>query len=122
LLGGGIGLALAATALRVGVGLLPETLPRVREIGLDWHAVLVKAPEVAIVPCVATGPAPGLGSAGTLHPRLLIEFVSIENQGFSFGVVTNFSMSSADKQSCLLGLAFANTLPETLASHPERHP
>jgi predicted permease len=38
--GGGIGLALAAAALRVGVGLLPETLPRVREIGLDWPVML----------------------------------------------------------------------------------
>jgi predicted permease len=40
LAGGGIGLALAAIALRVGVSLLPETLPRVREIGLDWPVML----------------------------------------------------------------------------------
>ena len=38
--GGAIGLALAAVALRVGVRLLPETLPRVNEIGLDWPVVL----------------------------------------------------------------------------------
>jgi predicted permease len=37
--GGALGLALAAVALRVGVSLLPETLPRIREIGLDWPVV-----------------------------------------------------------------------------------
>jgi predicted permease len=37
--GGAVGLALAAAALRVGVSLLPETLPRIREIGLDWPVV-----------------------------------------------------------------------------------
>jgi predicted permease len=34
-----IGLALAAGALHVGLSLLPETLPRVNEIGLDWVVV-----------------------------------------------------------------------------------
>jgi putative ABC transport system permease protein len=34
-----IGLALATGALRVGLSLLPETLPRVNEIGLDWVVV-----------------------------------------------------------------------------------
>src|SRR6185312_15871006 len=38
--GGALGLALAAVALRVGVSLLPQTLPRVNEIGLDWPGVL----------------------------------------------------------------------------------
>src|SRR5215471_7801921 len=38
--GGAIGLALAALAMRVGVSLLPETLPRVNEIGLDWPVML----------------------------------------------------------------------------------
>lgn len=38
--GGVIGLLLAAFALRMGVSLLPETLPRVREIGLDWPVML----------------------------------------------------------------------------------
>src|SRR5437867_9347876 len=38
--GGAIGLTLAAVALRVGVGLLPQTLPRVNEIGLDWPVML----------------------------------------------------------------------------------
>jgi predicted permease len=34
--GGLLGLALASTLLRVGVSFLPETLPRVSSIGLDW--------------------------------------------------------------------------------------
>jgi predicted permease len=34
--GGLLGLALASAALRVGVSFLPETLPRVSAIGLDW--------------------------------------------------------------------------------------
>ena len=37
--GGLLGLALAALALRVGVGFLPETLPRVSSISLDWQVV-----------------------------------------------------------------------------------
>src|SRR5580765_6618681 len=38
--GGALGLALAAVALRVGVSLLPQTLPRIHEIGLDWPVML----------------------------------------------------------------------------------
>ena len=37
--GGMVGLLLAAGALRVGVSLLPETLPRINEIGLDAQVV-----------------------------------------------------------------------------------
>jgi predicted permease len=58
LAGGGIGLALAATALRVGVSLLPETLPRVREIGLDWPVMLF-----ALGLALATGLLCGLAPA-----------------------------------------------------------
>ena len=37
--GGLLGLILAALALRLGVGCLPETLPRVGSIELDWRVV-----------------------------------------------------------------------------------
>ena len=37
--GGILGLILASIALRTGIRLLPETLPRVGEIGLDWQVV-----------------------------------------------------------------------------------
>jgi putative ABC transport system permease protein len=38
--GGVLGLALAAIGLRIGVSYLPETLPRIDEIGLDWRVVV----------------------------------------------------------------------------------
>jgi predicted permease len=39
-LGGGLlGLALAAVALRVGISFLPDTLPRISSISLDWQVV-----------------------------------------------------------------------------------
>jgi predicted permease len=37
--GGLLGLVLASATLHIGVSLLPETLPRVSEIGLDWKVV-----------------------------------------------------------------------------------
>ena len=56
--GGLLGLGLAAIALRVGVSLLPETLPRIREIGLDGQVVLF-----AIVLSVLTGIVCGMAPA-----------------------------------------------------------
>ena len=56
--GGVLGLGLAAVALRVGVSWLPETLPRINEIGLDWQVVLF-----AIVLAVLTGIVCGLAPA-----------------------------------------------------------
>lgn len=37
--GGILGLTMAAVALRVGKSVLPETLPRISEIGLNWYVV-----------------------------------------------------------------------------------
>jgi predicted permease len=56
--GGALGLGLAAIALRVGVSLLPETLPRIEEIGLDGQVVLF-----AIMLSVLTGVVCGLAPA-----------------------------------------------------------
>src|SRR5439155_316357 len=56
--GGVLGLGLAAIALRVGVRLLPETLPRIEEISLDGQVVLF-----AIVLSVLTGVVCGLAPA-----------------------------------------------------------
>ena len=58
IIGGLLGLVLAAIALRVGVSWLPETLPRINEIGLDWQALLF-----AIILAVLTGIACGLAPA-----------------------------------------------------------
>jgi putative ABC transport system permease protein len=56
--GGLLGLALASIALRVGISRLPETLPRIDEIGLDWQVVLF-----AIILAVLTGLVCGLAPA-----------------------------------------------------------
>ena len=56
--GGLFGLGLAAIALRVGVSLLPETLPRIHEIRLDGQVVLF-----AILLSVLTGIVCGLAPA-----------------------------------------------------------
>jgi putative ABC transport system permease protein len=56
--GGALGVVLAAIALRVGVSLLPETLPRIQEIRLDGQVVLF-----AIALSVLTGIICGLAPA-----------------------------------------------------------
>ena len=56
--GGVFGVGLAAVALRVGVSLLPETLPRIREIRLDGQVVLF-----AILLSLLTGIVCGLAPA-----------------------------------------------------------
>jgi predicted permease len=72
LAGGGIGLALAAFALRVGVSLLPETLPRVREIGLDWPVMLF-ALGLALVTGLLCGLAPAFAAIRTSMNEALKE-------------------------------------------------
>lgn len=56
--GGGLGLLLAANLVRVGVSWLPETLPRVNEIGVDWRVGMF-----AMVLAVMTGLVCGLAPA-----------------------------------------------------------
>ncbi len=56
--GGLLGLGLAALALRVGRSLLPESLPRVNEIGLNWEVV-----GFALLLGVVTGLVCGLAPA-----------------------------------------------------------
>lgn len=56
--GGLFGLALAVAGLRFGISRLPETLPRIDEIGLDWQVVLF-----AIGLSVLTGIGCGLAPA-----------------------------------------------------------
>jgi putative ABC transport system permease protein len=62
--GGVLGLGLAVIGLRVGVSRLPETLPRINEIGLDWQVV-----SFAIVISMLTGVvcslAPAFAALGT---------------------------------------------------------
>ena len=56
--GGVVGLIMAATALRLGKGLLPESLPRISEIGLNWNVV-----GFALLLGMITGLACGLAPA-----------------------------------------------------------
>ena len=62
--GGLVGLALAAVVLRVGVSLLPETLPLVSAIGLDWPVVGF-ALALAVVTGVVCGLAPAFAAIRT---------------------------------------------------------
>ena len=56
--GGLLGLGLASVGLRLGISRLPETLPRINEIGLDWQVVAF-----ALVLSALTGLACGLAPA-----------------------------------------------------------
>jgi predicted permease len=58
LTGGALGLVLAANAVRAGVNWLPESLPRINEIGVDWRVALF-----AMVLSAATGLVCGLAPA-----------------------------------------------------------
>jgi predicted permease len=62
--GGAIGLVLAAAALRVGVSLLPQTLPRINEIGLDWP-IMVFAIGLALLTGFLCGLAPAFAAMRT---------------------------------------------------------
>ncbi len=62
--GGLVGLIFAAVALRVGVRLLPETLPRLNEIGLDWQVVGF-ALGLAVLTGVVCGLAPAFAAIRT---------------------------------------------------------
>lgn len=62
--GGLLGLLLASVSLRVGVSLLPETLPRVAAIGLDWPVVGF-ALGLAVLTGVLCGLIPSFAAART---------------------------------------------------------
>jgi putative ABC transport system permease protein len=62
--GGVIGLIAAAVAMRVGTNLLPETLPLISNIGLDWM-VAAFALALAIVTGVVSGVAPAFAAIRT---------------------------------------------------------
>jgi predicted permease len=70
--GGALGLALAAAALRVSVSLLPQTLPRVNEIGLDWPVMLF-ALGLALLTGFLCGLAPAFAAIRTSVNKTLKE-------------------------------------------------
>jgi predicted permease len=62
--GGMIGLALAAGVLRAGISHLPQTLPRIDEIGLDWPVMLF-ALGLALLTGFVCGLAPAFAAIRT---------------------------------------------------------
>jgi putative ABC transport system permease protein len=62
--GGVVGLVFASVVLRVGVRMLPETLPRINEIGLDWQVVGF-ALGVAVLTGIVCGLAPAFAAIHT---------------------------------------------------------
>lgn len=62
--GGLLGLGLAAVAMRAGVSLLPETLPRIHSITLDW-VVMAFALVLAMLTGLICGVIPGLAASHT---------------------------------------------------------
>jgi predicted permease len=62
--GGVVGLILAADVLRAGISLLPETLPRINEIGLDWPVVCF-ALGLAVLTGVICGLVPAFAAIRT---------------------------------------------------------
>lgn len=94
LAGGLVGLAFAAAALRLGISLLPETLPRIHEIGLNWP-VMAFALGLALLTGLLCGLAPAFaaihtsvngtlketgrtGTSGSGHARLRSVLVAAE--------------------------------------------
>ena len=70
--GGVLGLILAALGLRFGVSRLPETMPRIDEIRLDWQVVLF-AVGLSLVTGVACGLAPAFAAFRTSANEALKE-------------------------------------------------
>ncbi len=92
--GGALGLILAAVALRMGKSLLPESLPRISEIGLNW-TIVAFALTLGVVTGLLCGVAPAFaalrtnvsanlkeggrtGSGGGAHARLRSTLVVAE--------------------------------------------
>jgi putative ABC transport system permease protein len=62
--GGLLGLVLAAVALRAGLSFLPETLPRISSIGIDWQVAIFSL-LAAVLTGLGCGILPALAAART---------------------------------------------------------
>ena len=62
--GGLVGLVFAAACIRIGISLLPETLPRIHEISLDWP-VIAFALGLAVLTGLVCGLAPAFAAIRT---------------------------------------------------------
>jgi predicted permease len=70
--GGVLGLVLAAIGLKVGLRWLPESLPRIREVSLDWQVVLF-AMVLAVLTGIVCGMAPAFAALRTSVNEILKE-------------------------------------------------
>jgi len=73
--GGVLGLVLAAAAVETGKGLLPESLPRINEISLNWQ-VIAFALLLAVVTGLLCGLAPAFAALRTSMNNALKEAVA----------------------------------------------
>ncbi len=78
--GGMLGLALAAMGLRIGVSYLPETLPRIDEISLNWH-VLIFAFGLSLLTGIGCGLIPAFAALRTSVNETLKEGGRIGSSG-----------------------------------------
>ena len=92
--GGILGLILASIGLRAGIRLLPETLPRVGEIGLDWQVV-----GFALALAALTGVICGLAPAFAAIRTNVNETLKEGGRGGSAG--GHARLRSALAQNCL---------------------
>lgn len=69
LAGGGLGLAFAGWGARAALGVLPATLPRAEEVGLDGRVLLFVA-AVSLLTGILSGLAPALKTSGRLAEAL----------------------------------------------------
>ena len=84
------------------------------------YVVLIEDAEVAIVLRVAYRSCPGPERCRHASSPAVDPGCTRRRPGIFLWCSNKLSMNSADKQSCLLGLALPTRCPKTLASHPER--
>ena len=104
--GGFMGLVGAAAALRVGISLLPETLPRISEIGLDWPVVLF-AISLSVLTGLVCGLVPAFAASRTTVNETLREGGRSASAGHAW---LRSSLVVAEIATALLLLAVAGLL------------
>jgi len=104
--GGFMGLVGAAAALRVGISLLPETLPRISEIGLDWPVVLF-AISLSVLTGLVCGLVPAFAASRTTVNETLKEGGRSASAGHAW---LRSSLVVAEIATALLLLAVAGLL------------
>lgn len=123
--GGLLGLLMAAIALRVGKNLLPESLPRISEIGLNWYVVAF-ALLLGVVAGLLSGLAPAFAALRTNVNANLKEGGRAGSEGGGHArlrsalVVTEIAIAlMLVTASCLLLRSFEKMRQVDLGFHPD---